>query len=576
VRNRRASQIALLAVIVVVGASFAWWFRERPSFLLYQAHSGVGGENQSAAIAQYKQLLGSNKLDRQDELKYRLALGELYLRTVQENTGVSLLYREDDTTPANPFLLSAKKEFNRILEVEPDHALAHYYLGRILWMQNLESFALKELEISRQKDPANPETLRYLSLIHQERGAPATGREFALQALAAQPSHDEARLALIEAYALLGDHANSLKEYERLSPGFRSTPHVRAQHAYYLAQQNHWGDAAAEIEGAVNADPQNGRVKILYGRILLARGLVEEAAGAFAQAQALMPKSVWPLVWRAQAQGMRGQCDESARAAQLLTEGLPRWPWGRMASAWSALCRGDDRKAVSELNEALRLSNDFPEAAQLKAQILLDRGQYDELGRVIRPMLDEKVLQSEGHVLLAKTFLAQGNGELALEMAESAIRLNQQNHHAFAALGEARALNRDAAGAQRAFDNAVRLNDFDMTIAAQAARFRVKSAPGGATIDGFRALSERDPRNAELWYLWGDAQLDRDEVSDAVQSFQTAVALRPYLLKAHLGLVTAFEKMGAGERADSALAAASAINPASKDVMARRARKRRA
>ena len=574
-KSRLASQIALLSVIVVVGVSFALWFRERPSYLLYQAHNGVGGENQAAAIAEYKRLLGANKLERDDELKYRMALGELYLRAVQESTGVSLLYQEDETAPVNPFLLSAKKEFIRILDVEPDNALAHYYLGRILWLQNLETFALKELEISRQKDPSNPETLRYLSLIHQERGDPALGREFALQALASHPSHDESRMALIQAYALLGDHANSLKEYERLSPGFRENPIIRAQHAFYLAQENYWTEAADEIEAAVNADPANGRAKLFYGQILLSRGMVEEAAGVFAQAQALMPKSVWPLVWRAKAQFLRGQCDEPVRAAQILTEGLPRWAWGRLVGAWAALCRGDDRRAISELDEALRLSHDFPEAAEVKAEILLDRGQFDELGRVIRPMLDEKVLQSEGNVLLARSFLAQGNGELAAEMAESAIRLDQQNHRAFAALGQARALNRDSAGAERAFDTALRLNAYDTTVAAQAAHFHALSARGGTSAE-FRALSEKDPRNAELWYLWGDAQLNAKEYSDAVQSFQTAVALRPYLLKAHLGLVDANYRMGSYDRADSALAAAAAINPGNKDVVMWRSRKRRA
>jgi predicted Zn-dependent protease len=575
VKSRLASQIALFAVIVVVGASFLWWFRERPSYLLYQAHRGVGGENQAAAIAEYKRLLSSNKLEHADEMTYRLALGELYLRAVQENTGVSLLYKEDDTKPTSPFLNSAKSEFERIIELDPKNAQAHYYLGRILWLQNLEAFALKELETSREMDPTNPETLRYLSLIHQERGDPATGRELALQALASHPSHDESRMALVQAYALLGDHANSLKEYDRLSPGFRETPLVRAQHAFYLAQQNYWNEAADEIERAVNADPQNGWAKIFYGRILLERGLVEEAAGAFAQAQALMPKSVWPLVWRAAAQSRRGECEEPVRDGQLLTEVLPRWPWGRMVTAWAALCRGDDRKAVSDLDEALRLSHEFPEAAQLKAEILLDRGQYDELGRVIRPMLDQKVIQTDGDVLLSKSFLAQGNGELAAEMAEAAIRLNQQDHRAFAALGMARAMNRDIAGADRAFDEALRLNSYDTTIAAEAAHSHAMGA-GDPTADAtFRSLSERDPRNAELWTLWGDVQLKAGHHSDAVQSFQTAVALKPYLLRAQLGLVEADVRLGALDRAESALGAAAAINSRNKDVMAWRARMRR-
>jgi predicted Zn-dependent protease len=305
------------------------------------------------------------------------------------------------------------------------------------------------------------------------------------------------------------------------------------------------------------------------------RGLVEEAAGAFAQAQALMPKSEWPLVWRASAQAARGACEEPARAAQILTEALSRWPWGRLTAAWAALCRGDDRRAVSELDEALRLSSEFPEAALLKADILLDRGQYDELGRIIRPMLDQKVVQVDGNILLARSFLQQGKPDLAADIAEGAIRFNQRDHRAFSTLALARAAAGDLDGARRAFENALRLNGFDSQIAAEDAWFRGLSLKDGDAAATFRRLTERDPRNAAVWLLWGDYQMKSGAYSDAVQSFQTAIALRPYLLRAHLGLVEANVKLGALDRAESALIAAAAVNSRNKDVAVWRARMRR-
>src|SRR5690349_11244460 len=92
--HRRASQIALAAVLIVVGGSIVWWTKHRPSYLLYQAHSRLGMENQAAVITEYKRLLSQPSISKDDEIKYRKALGEFYVRAVQENTGVSYYFED--------------------------------------------------------------------------------------------------------------------------------------------------------------------------------------------------------------------------------------------------------------------------------------------------------------------------------------------------------------------------------------------------------------------------------------------------------------------------------------------------
>lgn len=566
--SRAASQVALGFVVLVVGGTFFWWFRERPSYLLYRAHQGIGGANQAAAIAEYRRLLSAESISPADELTYRKALGELYLRAVQESDAVSSYTMVDKSKPASPFLSAAKSEFERVIELDPDDGRAHYYLGRILWLQNLENFAIAELELARAKDPGSPEPLRFLSMIREQRGDAAAARDLALQALSISPSDDDSRMALISAHAALGNESAALEEFERLSPAFRDRPVIRSQHALALARQNHWYAARIEIENAMRAAPQSGWIKITYGQMLLERGLYEEAAATFAQAQALLPRSAWPLVYRARAQALRGECREPLRTGQILTDVFPRWPVGRLVSAHARLCVGDARKALSELDESLRLQPDFPDAALLRAEILLDQERFEQLGRAVRPMLDQGMLRSEAEVLLSRSFLLQGNETMAIELAEGAIRMDQRNHRALAALGLARAVAGDAAGAKRALADAVLLNPDDAYAAAADAFVR-------ADNEAFRRLASGSPRDPHVWLFWGELCLREKRFSDAAQAFQSASSVRPWLLGAHLGMAAAQWAAGHADRAESALSDAAEINSRHREVIAWRERIRR-
>lgn len=523
--NLPASRAAFLSVVIIVGGAFLWWYQNRPSYLLYQAYRELEGGNQAGVIAEYKRLLTKKDLPKDDEICLRRSLGEFYVRALQESNGISVLSSQTYEVE-NPFLAEAKKEFERIIELNSADASAHYYLGRILWFRHLESFAIEELNKSRTSDPKNPEPLWFLSLVHRERGDASLARELALQALAIKPDYDEARLALVESYAALGDHEDALKEFGRLSSSFRDNPDRKAQHALYLADENEWEDAMPLIEEAVKEAPNNGRVKIIYGRLLLERGLSEEASGQFAQSAALMPHNVWPLVWQVKAARMRGECEEAGRISRLLVEGLPRWGWSHLARAWSHLCRGDAAAALFELDEAQRLSTDLMEAKELNAVILLDQERFNELGKVIRPLLDQKKNESQAYAFLAQSFFLQRNYNMAAEMAESAIKCNQQNAQGFIWLGMARAYLKDAAGAGRAFENAQSLRPFDPIIQG----YQMRAA------ESLRALLKTNARNAHLWLLLGDAYRFDKNWPEAVDAYQNALALEPWLLRGQLGL----------------------------------------
>ncbi len=569
-RSKFASHTALAFVVFVVGGSFIWWVRDRPSFILYKAHESVGELGQAAAIAQYRKMLASPTITHDDELKYRLELGTLYLRALEEANALSRYVLNDPDKPMHPFVEDAKKEFDRVLKLDPENAQAHLHLGQIFWLRNLEAYAVEELEIGRKKDPTNPVALKYLSNVYLESGDAAKARDLAQQALALKPDFEDARLVLVNAYHDLGDTMSALVEYERLSPGFKEIPSVRAQHALLLANQNFWTDADAEITTALKDAPNSGQIKLIFGEMQLDRNQPDSALGAFLQAQDLMPRNIWPLVWKARALTVQHSCDEPDRIGDLLTHQWPRWPWGRLVRASYYLCKLDDARAGAELDEAVRLSPDFAEGYRIRAQLLLERGQFDALGQAIRPMLDQKVLESEAHVFLSLSLLEQGNLSMAEDMAETAIRLNQRNAEAFMALGEVRAASRDVEGAERAYSEARTLNPYDLEIEARYLKFKARTHRGDDAEREFRILLQRAPGCASAWLRFGEVQLMRSELSDAVVSFQNALSEKPYLFDANLDLSEAYLRQDNRKMADVSYQRAAALSPRHPRLLATR------
>ncbi len=516
-----ASKIAFSVLLIGAIGVMGWWVRHRPSFLLYEAHDQLDQGNQSGVIAEYRRLLDRPNLPAAEEIKLRNALGDLYVTALQDSTDVDVLPTGPDYRTENPFVALAKKEFQRVLELDPTNSVAHDYMGRILWTQNLENYALEEFQKSRQSDPKDPEPLRYLAKIHLERGDAAAARDEALQALALSPSYDEARLVLVSCYSELGETSAALDEYERLSPAFRAGPDAQARYALLLMQANRWDQAAQLFAEAEEKGPKSGRLQIAYGRYLLARGRPRDASGAFAQAAALMPRSAWPLAWSVPTSTVNGDCDQAQRVSQILMEALPRWPWSHWSRAWSQLCRNDAEGALASLSEALRLSPDFSEALELKSALLLDMGRAEELGDLLRPLINHEHHRSFAYTKMAQSLLDQKKSGMALDVAETAVKFDPTNLDAFLTLGRARLNVGDRDGARRAFENAQNLDPDNPRVRAYVA---LTDRSGAELQQTLSALAREWSDGAEIWCLLGDVSERLGDAGQAAEAYQAAAA----------------------------------------------------
>jgi len=562
-----ASKVIFGLVLLFAMSLFAWWFRSRPTYLLYQIHSQKGEKGQTAVLKHYERLLKKPDLEKQEEISLRLGLSEFYLEAVSEMGTVLLGSADGSLETSHPFLDKTKRELNRVLELAPKNGQAHYLLGRTLLFRQLVPHAKNEFKIAIESDPTSPFPLFYLAKIYLDQENLKEAQDTALQALALNPQFDLARWILVQVFMRLGEEAKVKKEYEALSPHFKSDPDIESYMALYFAKQNKWDLAKNLIEEALKKGSHEHWVRYNEAEILMLQGEWDQAKGTLLNLKNQFPSSPWPYVGLTQVFQAMQECSGARQNAAFLQTNLPRWPWSYMAQAWSHLCEGEHDMALQNLDEALSFSPQFWEASELKAQIYLDTENDQALGELVRPWLDQKRHESLGYTILAERFFHQSQFELAEEMAESALQKNPSELRAYIWKGFSQLKRNKLDEAQKTFEVLLSRHFYDVSVRGYCAYFLSFRSDTEVAIEMIGDYLDKDSRVALLWFLKGKiCEVGKNE-SEAEQAFRVSIELKPYLLRAYLSLADIYWKQGKKDLMENILRQALKVNASHPDVL---------
>lgn len=257
--------------------------------------------------------------------------------------------------------------YRAALDLNPDHAGAHYAIGILLARQGQTAEAEAMLTRAMQLEPANPLPPMGLARLYTAIGNPASALESVDRALAIQPS-------LVQAGALRGE--------------------------ILLAQGNQLA-ASQQFDQLLRANPKSGSLALRIGMLYQGAGRIEAAAQAYRRAIRIDPSLALAfnnLAWLAATEGKNlSQAEQWARRAVTLAPNQPTfrdtlgWVYraqGRLGDAEKTLAAaakmapqsseihyhlgrvyldlGDKQKARQALEHALSLSDDFQESAEAR------------------------------------------------------------------------------------------------------------------------------------------------------------------------------------------------------------------
>jgi tetratricopeptide (TPR) repeat protein len=297
-----------------------------------------------------------------------------------------------------------------------------------------------------------------------------------------------------------------------------------------------WDEALNLIQRAVASDSQNGWIRLEFGKTLMKLGRLEEARGQISQAGSFLPHSIWPYVWLSKLNYLSGECELNNRIKNIIGV-WSKWEWSYLVNAWNNLCEGNDEVALSQLSECLSRHPEFREAIELKSRILLDKGMFDELGRHLRPLLDQNVNEPLAYSFLAESFFWQKNMLMADDMGQSKIKVSDRNPWPHVWQGFLLLEKNQNKQAQESFELAEKYGGQDSTLQG----FLTLGELGNNQIDKAwirvtRVLSQY-PRDAFLWFARGEVESKMDRMVEAERSYSTSIQLKPYFLQPALALL---------------------------------------
>ena len=298
----------------------------------------------------------------------------------------------------------------KVLKADPQHALAHEYLGRVLGVENDLAGAVLSLSRSLEINPLNTPARLALAALQTEAGQlPAATQQYLL----AQALHhgDSEGLNIVAAHMAENGHAEDaiklFRELATMEPDAQPAMLVNIGNAQINLGDE--GAAAASFKQALEVDSGYALAYRRLGNLEDWNENSADAAEYYARACDYDPTDP---VNQSSAGTAYLRNGEPEKARQHLSESLrllPEQPRMLYNLAVAHLGCDEPEGAVDRLTEAVRMDRRYTNAWQLKAQIEVQIGRPAEAAESVRQALDGALDMPAKQAESLRAF-AQANG----------------------------------------------------------------------------------------------------------------------------------------------------------------------
>lgn len=268
----------------------------------------------------------------------------------------------------------AERLFEAALKLQPDFAMARYYLAWNLAVQDRLTAATKQLEIVVGDETLNERDSKYIEALSALLNRDAAASEKYRALVEEYPNDTEARQLLAEAYYQSYQLELSLQQYEELA---RLEPEVHygwSGAAYTHMSLGNYELAGPAIDRFAEVAADNPNVYVLRGDLNRARGLLDAARRDYQFAIEKGPELQDAVVSLARTEYLLGDAESALKTLDGLIRDDSAVPRYRMDAAFeaggilNALGRHDEYIAYLDL-----LRDEFVASEILQAKALAER-----------------------------------------------------------------------------------------------------------------------------------------------------------------------------------------------------------
>jgi tetratricopeptide (TPR) repeat protein len=563
---------------------------------------------------------GRTQAPEEAEVIYALAAGYLRLGKVAEAESLFAELRRLRPLAATHVLIGrtyrdygqfdrARAALRRALEVDPRVRRAHYYLGMVAAIEDLNALdaAIDEFRLELRVAPDDPathlslglalvmarryeEALPVLRKAAQWRPPQASAFHFLGRCLVALEQHAEAKAALERALELaerppqdetqlrnvhyqlalaqraLGETdeaASHFAEAERYSS--RLTEGARETLSEYLGGggRDEAGLAAMAVLdtsflGALDAEALRStrqRARTAIARAAFNLGVMQAQAGRFAQAAAEFEKAAAVEPGFPQLSYSLGvswfNAQQPRKAAAPLARALEATPEDQNLRRMLALAslEADEPSRAAELLAGDPGRESDPSLQYAYALALVRAGRVAEAEPVFRRLIEKHGDTAELHVLVGQAHAQQGDYPGAIQSFERALALKADVPEANGALGLIYLQKGKLPEAERALRQELRVRQGDLKAQhTLAAVLELQGQPEEA-LALLRLVLRATPDHGQARYLFGKILLAQGQAAAAAEQLEAAMRIAPGDANIHYQLGRAYQTLGRAEAA---------------------------
>jgi tetratricopeptide (TPR) repeat protein len=190
----------------------------------------------------------------------------------------------------------AMTEFRRALKLKPSLVGANFFLGVDLCKRGEGAKAIPYLQAAEHLQPNLPDSTLWLATAQQIAGDFSAEVATLQRGLARQPKNVDLLYLLGNAYERLGKR--EVAQMDKLAPSSFRTEQLLAES---YAASNEWPSAVIHFQNAIAAAPEQPRLHVELGEVLLHAGKVTQAIPEFDAELRLDPGNLRALVRRGEA-----------------------------------------------------------------------------------------------------------------------------------------------------------------------------------------------------------------------------------------------------------------------------------
>jgi tetratricopeptide (TPR) repeat protein len=364
----------------------------------------VDPENTAARLRKAELLVDSGYREKKDE---QIAAGREIVDGVlsEEPSNPHGLFVRAKIEMAELDPKAAAQTLRAALDVRPDWAQARFVLGSALMLIGDQNGARAELARAVELDPGQLESRRSLARIHASLGEHEYAIEQGRMYLRERPNDTRTQILVAQSLVHLGKRDEAFAELERIREEDRDADSWYAIGRLYMAQgkteeartallaadaerpnmpdilrsllrleatTGRIGLSAERIRSAVEAEPNNGRLALLEGRVALVENDHEAAEAAFKRAVELDPDDAVAYQHLASFYRQTDRLDESIETYQRSLEQNP--DSARLNERLAILFEfsGNREKAMEHYERAISLDSSLGESKNNLAYLLAE------------------------------------------------------------------------------------------------------------------------------------------------------------------------------------------------------------